>query len=69
MRGLFSNFDDNFFEVLKLKKRECTDRILPLVKGCINRGSLSSKFVNKESKPEKYAINIGENAPPPSTFP
>ena len=39
------------FSQLKLKKRECTDIILPLVKGCINKASMSSKFVNKKPKP------------------
>ena len=48
--GLFSTFDDKFF-TLKLKKREFTEWISPLVKGCINKASLSSEFVNKKSKP------------------
>ena len=56
--GLFSFFDDKFL-TFKLKEREFTDRILPLVKGCINNASLSARFVNKNLilwSSEKYAI-------------
>ena len=55
--GLFPPSAINFFS-FKLKKREFTHIILPLVKGYINKASLSSKFVYKQSKPlelEKYA--------------